>query len=434
MNHSKNEEPPRRALAFFRWFCKPEFREDIEGDLLETFHNRVTRLGTQKAKWLFVKDVLLLFRPGIIANLKTGSKQKLDNMKAVNWKKLIGLNLLAALMILSPFMPGPSNNLVHVFSFAGQVTAFIGLILIPVGLTWAIFEIRKMRKSGEKPINQQVNYRISIAVALFTAFIFLVGVIFLPNPQPKMIFFFAFALVLTGFILAKQHIRNWEGKNGQSYDHGASIILASSAAACITFISLGSLLFVFTSLGIVSGIIALILISGGLFWIIRQIRNLMETGKTKFNRVPLYLLTIPLIAFLTHMFIREPASGFSRNFAIKRSEVLITSIEDYKNRMGQYPASMEDLDSPTSKKILKPFIMGIDKFRYNKINDRYSISFSQWPDLGLEEIVLYDKNDLKSNLTGEFAKYNYSLDLCRIKGAFANYDTRHTNWRYYHVD
>ena len=79
--------------------------------------------------------------------------------------------------------------------------------------------------------------------------------------------------------------------------------------------------------------------------------------------------------------------------------------------------------------------MGIGDFRYNKINDHYSLSFSQWLYLGsLEEIVLYDKNNLKNNLTGEFAKYDYSFDLCRVKGAFASHDTRYDNWRYYLVD
>jgi len=70
--------------------------------------------------------------------------------------------------------------------------------------------------------------------------------------------------------------------------------------------------------------------------------------------------------------------------------------------------------------------MGIEDFRYNKINDQYSLSFSQWLDLGsLEEIVLYDKHDLKNNLTGDLAKYDYRFDLCRARIAFASHDTGH---------
>ncbi len=43
--------------------------------------------------------------------------------------------------------------------------------------------------------------------------------------------------------------------------------------------------------------------------------------------------------------------------------------------------------------------MGVFDFRYHKIDDNYSLSFSQWLEFGsLEEIVLYDKNSLRNNL------------------------------------
>ncbi len=80
-------------------------------------------------------------------------------------------------------------------------------------------------------------------------------------------------------------------------------------------------------------------------------------------------------------------------------------------------------------------VMGILNFRYNKIDDHYSLSFSQWLEWGsLEEIVLYDKNDLKDNLKGELAKYDYKFDLCRVNLAFASHNTEYDHWRYYLVD
>ncbi len=79
--------------------------------------------------------------------------------------------------------------------------------------------------------------------------------------------------------------------------------------------------------------------------------------------------------------------------------------------------------------------MGILDFRYHKIDDDYSLSFSQWLEFGsLEEIVLYDKNSLRNNLKGAFAKYDYAFDLCRVKGAFESHDTNDDYWRYYLVD
>ena len=76
MYNQQNDRPSQWVLSFFRWFCKPEFREDIEGDLLERFHTRVTALGARRAKWLFIQDVMFLFRPGIIKYLNTQNQHK----------------------------------------------------------------------------------------------------------------------------------------------------------------------------------------------------------------------------------------------------------------------------------------------------------------------------------------------------------------------
>jgi putative ABC transport system permease protein len=58
--------PPRLMLRFFRMYCNPQLVEDIEGDLVERFELRASKKGQKKAKHLFIKDVLQLFRPGII--------------------------------------------------------------------------------------------------------------------------------------------------------------------------------------------------------------------------------------------------------------------------------------------------------------------------------------------------------------------------------
>lgn len=63
-----NSNPSKYWLKFFRWFCNPDFAEDIEGDLLERFERR--REEGKSAKLLFARDVLQLFRPGIIKNFE----------------------------------------------------------------------------------------------------------------------------------------------------------------------------------------------------------------------------------------------------------------------------------------------------------------------------------------------------------------------------
>ena len=58
--------PPRAFLKFFRWYCDSKMQDYIEGDLMEVYERRLRKLGKRKADALFILDVLLLFRPGII--------------------------------------------------------------------------------------------------------------------------------------------------------------------------------------------------------------------------------------------------------------------------------------------------------------------------------------------------------------------------------
>lgn len=62
--------PPKFISRFFHWFCDPEMYPFIEGDLLELYEENVHNLGRKKANRRYTKDVLLLFRPGIIRKWK----------------------------------------------------------------------------------------------------------------------------------------------------------------------------------------------------------------------------------------------------------------------------------------------------------------------------------------------------------------------------
>ncbi|MEM9831867.1 MAG: ABC transporter permease [Bacteroidota bacterium] len=55
--------PPKWANRFLEWYCAAELLDEVQGDLHEAFYFRVKRYGLQKAKWLFVKEVLLFCRP-----------------------------------------------------------------------------------------------------------------------------------------------------------------------------------------------------------------------------------------------------------------------------------------------------------------------------------------------------------------------------------
>ncbi|HEY3429665.1 MAG TPA: ABC transporter permease [Cyclobacteriaceae bacterium] len=62
----KRTEPPRFILRLLKTFCKPQYHADIEGDLLELYEVREAELGRARANFLLLKDVLFLFRPGIV--------------------------------------------------------------------------------------------------------------------------------------------------------------------------------------------------------------------------------------------------------------------------------------------------------------------------------------------------------------------------------
>ena len=61
-----NSQPSQFWLRFFRWYCNPDYVEDLEGDILERFERRRDEQSSERAKLNLVRDVLKLFRPGII--------------------------------------------------------------------------------------------------------------------------------------------------------------------------------------------------------------------------------------------------------------------------------------------------------------------------------------------------------------------------------
>lgn len=75
---TSKKSPPKLPLRFFRWYCHPDYLEDLEGDLMERFEETAKERGVRSAKWLFLKDVIKLFRPGIIRPL-TGT-QKMNTL------------------------------------------------------------------------------------------------------------------------------------------------------------------------------------------------------------------------------------------------------------------------------------------------------------------------------------------------------------------
>ncbi|HZY80663.1 MAG TPA: ABC transporter permease [Cyclobacteriaceae bacterium] len=82
--------PPKLFNKFFRWFCHPKLRNHIEGDLIEFYRERVKKSGKLAADFLFMIDVLLLFRPAIIRPLdQPKTSFMFRNYFTIGWRTLL---------------------------------------------------------------------------------------------------------------------------------------------------------------------------------------------------------------------------------------------------------------------------------------------------------------------------------------------------------
>ena len=58
-------QPPKYPLRFLRWFCREDFIDEIEGDLIELFEKKLDA-APRRASWYFFWQVLQHFRPDFI--------------------------------------------------------------------------------------------------------------------------------------------------------------------------------------------------------------------------------------------------------------------------------------------------------------------------------------------------------------------------------
>lgn len=112
--------PPKWTLCFFRWFCHPDFAEDIEGDLHERYDRNIQKTSRIKANWTFFWAVISLLRPNLIKpitfhqhlihpamlrqNLKIGYRNLLKN-KSYSALKIGGFAIgIAAFLLVTLYV------------------------------------------------------------------------------------------------------------------------------------------------------------------------------------------------------------------------------------------------------------------------------------------------------------------------------------------
>lgn len=109
----------------------------------------------------------------------------------------------------------------------------------------------------------------------------------------------------------------------------------------------------------------------------------------KFNPTPIYLITIPIVIALVRFAFIETGVQYSREYAIRKSEPLITAIETYYAKNGNYPISLQAIHTD-----ILPEIIGIKQYHYEPNGAAYNLYFKQFSDeLDVEEVVMYNKLD-----------------------------------------
>lgn len=67
----KPHTPPHFYTRLFRWFCKADLYDELQGDLDEEFSINIGEFGIRKARSLYRKEVMRMIRPSVIKRLKT---------------------------------------------------------------------------------------------------------------------------------------------------------------------------------------------------------------------------------------------------------------------------------------------------------------------------------------------------------------------------
>lgn len=124
------QQPPKWALRFLRWYCREDYLEEFEGDLLE-FFERNSRHSPIKARRRFVRDVLKFCRPR-------------------NWKPIKGISLHntpdmlrhALLLAFRHFKRYKSSFLINLSGLAAGLTCAI-LIFLWVSDEWQMDKFHK---------------------------------------------------------------------------------------------------------------------------------------------------------------------------------------------------------------------------------------------------------------------------------------------------
>jgi hypothetical protein len=197
----------------------------------------------------------------------------------VHLVRMTGITVLIVFCVFYPFLQGEYDGLATALSAAAQVFVLVGVLLVPIGILWVLYELRKQARRKRTLTPKARGYYFALISLIAGSFV-------------------ALAACLGGFV---------------------------------------------TNIGFAFGIGMLALWAYIISRVIPRLKLLKNAEPEAFNPVPLYLIFIPPVALLFQVTLAAPATEFSRNKAIANSAELINDIETYHAAHGQYPLSLSGL-------------------------------------------------------------------------------------------
>jgi hypothetical protein len=86
----------------------------------------------------------------------------------VHFLRMGGIILLLVLCMIYPFLPGQYDGLAVHLSTMAQLFGVVGLLLLPIGVLWLVYEMRKTRRRKRNPPNANKEYYFAL-VSLIVA-------------------------------------------------------------------------------------------------------------------------------------------------------------------------------------------------------------------------------------------------------------------------
>lgn len=209
--------------------------------------------------------------------------------------------------------------------------------------------------------------------------------------------------------------------------------LAVWSTALGTGVALILALFAALSVGMSFGVLTLVAWVTILVQLLAPLGRLKRVESSGPHPAPLYLVSLPLLAFASQLALRAPLTAASRHRAIANAGRYIGDIEQYRARQGRFPASLQ-----AQNRDYHPDVVGVERYIYVPQGDAYNLSFEQPRFLldrfGTREWVVYNPRD-------EHRVYSHTAWLLPppdvaepAQGWYGSGETGHAHWRYFLFD